>query len=89
MGIKQLAERAKSQLAEVTGLKPLTITGVFKDEQGWHILLDMLEMSRIPPATDMLGEYEVLLGDDGDMLKFDRKRTRLRGEPMEEEEVRV
>lgn len=84
MDIKELAERAKSQLAEVTGLKPITVTGTFKDEQGWHITLDMLEMARIPPATDVLGDYDVLMDEDGNMLKFERTRTRLRGEPLEE-----
>ena len=83
MDIKELAERAKSQLAEVTGLKPVTVTRTFKDEQGWHITLDMLEMARIPPATDVLGDYDVLVGEDGNMLKFERRRTRLRGEPLE------
>jgi len=86
MNMKELAERAKSQLAEVTGLKPVTVTGTFKDEQGWHIELDMLEMPRIPPATDLLGDYDVLVDEDGNMMKFERKRTRLRGEPMEKEE---
>ena len=83
MDMKELAERAKNQLAEVTGLKPVTVTGTFKDEQGWHITLDMLEMVRIPPATDVLGDYDVLMDEDGNMLKFERKRTRLRGEPLE------
>jgi len=86
MEIKKLVEQAKSQLAEVTGLKPITVTGTFKDEQGWHVALDMLEMSRIPPATDVLGDYDVLVDEDGNMMKFERKRTRLRGEPMEKEE---
>ena len=86
MNMKELAERAKSQLAEVTGLKPVTVTGTFKDEQGWHIELDMLEMPRIPPATDLLGDYDVLVDEDGNIMKFERKRTRLRGEPMEKEE---
>jgi len=86
MDMKELAERAKSQLAEVTGLKPVTVTGTYKDEQGWHVAVDMLEMSRIPTATDVLGDYEVLTDENGNMLKFERKRTRLRGEPMEKEE---
>ena len=84
MDMKELAERAKTQLAEITGLKPITVTGASRDEQGWHIALDMLEMSRIPNSTDVLGDYEVLLDDNGNMLKFERKQTRLRGEPMEE-----
>jgi hypothetical protein len=86
MNMIELAERAKSQLAEVTGLKPETVSGAFKDEQGWHIELDMLEMSRIPTATDILGNYEMIVDKNGNMLKFERKRTRLRGEPMEKEE---
>jgi hypothetical protein len=86
MNMTELAERAKSQLAEVTGLKPETVSGAFKDEQGWHIELDMLEMSRIPPATDVLGDYDVLVDEGGNMMKFERKRTRLRGEPIEKEE---
>ena len=88
MDMKELAERAKNQLAEVTGLKPVTVTGTFKDQQGWHITLDMLEMGRIPPATDLLGDYDVLMDEDGNMLKFERTRTRLRGEPLEKGESR-
>ena len=78
-------ERAKSQLADVTGLKPETVARAFRDDRGWHVGVEMLEMSRIPTATDLLGDYEVLLAEDGSMLRFDRRRTRLRGEPMEEE----
>ena len=83
MDMKELAERAKGHLAEVTGLKPVTVTGTFKDEHGWHVAIDMLEMSRIPPATDVLGDYDVLVDEDGNMVKFERRRTRLRGEPVE------
>ena len=86
MDMRELAERAKSQLAELTGLKPITVTRAFKDEHGWHVDLDMLEISRIPTTTDVLGDYGVLLDDNGNMLRFGRKRTRLRGEPMEKEE---
>lgn len=83
MEIKKLAERTKNQLAEITGLKPVTVTGTLKDDEGWHITVDMLEMSRIPTATDILGEYDVLVDENGDVLKFERKRTRLRSEPVE------
>ena len=86
MNIKDVLEQAKSQLSEATGLKPITIAEIFKDERGWHVFLDMLEMSRIPTATDVLGEYEVILDSDGKMLSFDRKRTRLRGQIVERDE---
>ena len=86
MDIKELAERARSQLVDITGLKPLSVTGTSRDEEGWHIMLEMLEMSRIPSSSDVLGDYEVVLDERGGMLRFERKRTRLRGEPTEAEE---
>ena len=85
MNIKELLEQAKSQLSEVTGLKPITISEVFKNERGWHVSLDMLELSRIPSATDILGEYEVVLDNEGNLLSFERKRTRIRCQAAERE----
>ncbi|MDO8674087.1 MAG: gas vesicle protein GvpO [Dehalococcoidia bacterium] len=85
MDIKGLVKRAKTELSELTGLKPVTVTGASKDDKGWHITLDMLVMTRIPPATDILADYDVLLDDDGNMIKFERKRIRLRGDPLENE----
>ena len=82
--IGALVARARQQLAETTGLKPVGITRVFQDDQGWHVGVELLELARIPTATDVLGAYEVLLTADGSMVRFERKRTRLRGEPLEE-----
>ncbi|MBI2855333.1 MAG: gas vesicle protein [Chloroflexi bacterium] len=85
----ELLERAKKQLADVTGLRPEGIVRAFKDNGGWRVGVEMLEMSRIPPATDMLGDYEVLLAEDGSMVRFERRKTRLRGEPVDEEETEM
>lgn len=87
MELRKILEKAKSELAAVTGLKAESVVQAFKDEQGWHVRVQMLELSRIPPATDVLGDYEAVLGDDGAMLRFERKRTRLRAEPTEEQRV--
>lgn len=85
MGLVELTDQAKEQLARVTGLNPVLVSGVFKDEQGWHVFVDMLEMKRIPDSTDVLGSYEVLMSDDGTMMNFRRKRSHMRGELLEEE----
>jgi hypothetical protein len=87
MDMKNIIRQTKKQLTDTTGLKAEGVTQAFRDEQGWHVRVNVLEMSRIPPATDVLGDYEILLDDEGSMLKFERKRTRLRGDLMEEESV--
>ena len=75
----------RAELAEITGLKAESVTRVVKANGGWRVGLEMLEMPRIPNATDVLGDYEVVLGGDGAIREFVRKRTRLRGEPVESE----
>ena len=85
-GMMNLAERAKEQLAEVTGFSPVAAVGGFKDEEGWHISVDVLEMARLPESTDIIGTYEVVLDPEGNMVKFEKKRSRLRGESYEMEE---
>ena len=87
MEMTDVLERAKKQLASSTGLKPEGAIRAFKADEGWHVGVEMLEMTRIPTSTDVLGDYDVLLAEDGSMLRFQRKRTRLRGEPMEEDEM--
>lgn len=82
----KLAERAKEQLAEVTGFTPIGATGGFRDEEGWHISVEMLEMTRIPNSSDLIGTYDILLDQDSNMLRFNKKGARLRGEPYEEEQ---
>ncbi len=86
MKIAELAERAKQQLAQVTGFKPVAVVGSYKDEEGWHISVDMLEMVRLPECTDVISTYVAVLDENGELLKFTKKRARLRGEPYEEAE---
>jgi hypothetical protein len=78
-----LAEQAKQQLAQVTGFSPVAAVGGFKDEEGWHITVDMLEMARLPESTDIIGTYAVTLDAEGNMVKFEKKQSRLRGESYE------
>ncbi len=82
----ELAKRARQQLSDVTGFQPVAVVGSYKDAEGWHITVDMLEMARLPESTDILGTYAVSLDEEGNMLKFEKKRARLRGESYEEEE---
>lgn len=85
MEMTDILAQAKKQLADFTGLRPVAVTRVCKDDGGWCVEVEMLEMSRIPSATDVLGDYEAHLAEDGSMLRFERKRTRLRAESVEEE----
>lgn len=79
MSMRDMVEAATRQVTEVTGLKAATVIAAFHDEQGYHVVLELVEMARVPSAQDMLGEYEVLLDNSGSIVKMERRRSRLRG----------
>jgi len=86
MEIEHLVEQAKRQLSDLTGLKPVAVTSISREDGSWHLRLELLEMARIPPAADLLGEYDVSLDQEGRLQRFERRRSRLRGEPVAAEE---
>jgi len=81
----EIAQRAKEQLAELTGLEPGTVSALRKDEEGWHVNVDLIELKRIPEASDVLATYEALLDDEGNLIRYQRTRRYFRGQVTEEE----
>ena len=80
----EIAERAKQQLAELTGLTPGTVSAMSHDEEGWHVAVDMIELRKVPDSTDVLAVYEALLSDGGELLSYERVRRYRRDQITEE-----
>jgi hypothetical protein len=85
MNTPEIALRAKEHLTLLTGLQADTVSSLIRDEQGWHVTADLIELKRIPESTDMLGTYEVLLDDLGNLISYERTRRYLRNQISEEE----
>ncbi len=81
----QVVDRAKTQLSELIERKPSGVLAISKDEEGWHISLEMLERKAIPDHMDLLATYDVLLDEEGNIVKFGRGSLRTRGEPTKYE----
>lgn len=84
MRAAKIAERAKEELAHLTGLDVDTISALEKNEEVWHVTVSLVELKRIPEASDLLGSYEILLDDEGELVSYRRTRRYCRGEVMEE-----
>jgi len=81
----EIAQRAKEQLTELTGLKVDTVSGFDRQDKGWHVTVELIEMKRIPEGSDMLATYEGMLDDEGKLLSYQRIRRYLRQQTMEQE----
>jgi hypothetical protein len=69
----QLADRARQELAEITGLEPEGVTSLERSEDGmWKVTVELLELERVPPTDDVLGGYEAHLDENGDLIGYER-----------------
>lgn len=84
MKANEVIKRAEKELTNLTKLKTSGVTGVFKDERGWHVTVEMVEKRSIPEAMDILGSYEAILDEEGELLSYERKKLRKRGDTKEE-----
>jgi len=83
MTLNQVAMRAMDQLSQLTGYRPVAVVGSAREEQGWRVTVDLLELSRIPASSDVLGVYQALVDEEGNLLEFQRKMTHNRGDILE------
>lgn len=74
-----IAEAAVRQLAELTTKQIEGVTALEKSDDGWIVQVEVLELSRIPSTTDVLGSYEVMLDSSGDLEGYRRVRRFVRG----------
>lgn len=75
----ELARTAVRTLAQLTGRRPESVLGLSKQEDGWQILVEVVELQRVPSSTDLLGCYAVSLDQDGEVVGYERQRRYQRG----------
>lgn len=81
----ELARAALTTVEELTGHRSEAATGLEWDGESWRVTVEVLEMSRIPSTTDVLGSYEVRLDGQGTLRGYKRLRRFNRGEARDEQ----
>ena len=79
-----VAKYAKAELEAITGLDADHVSSVMNKPDGWHVTVDLVELRRIPAATDVLAAYEAVLGPTGVLLSYRRARRYFRDQMIEE-----
>ncbi len=80
MNADELTKKAHEEFARLSKLPVNAVIGLSKKEEGWVVSLEALERKAIPDTMDVLGLYEVRLDSEGNLLGFERKKLRKRGE---------
>jgi hypothetical protein len=75
----RVAQLAREQLAEITGRVPDAVTGLSRRDDKWEVTVEMVELERIPPTTNIMATYDAELDLEGHLLSYERTRRYQRG----------
>lgn len=79
-GLEHVAHTACQSLERLIGHRTEGVSAVRRsDDDGWCVVVDVLEVARIPDTTSLLASYEVQLDRSGELLEYRRVRRYRRG----------
>ena len=81
----KLIRLAREQAHELTGRPVEGVLGMRRDEDGgFEVLVEIVELRRVPATTDVLGSYLLTLDDSGELVEYRRTRRYHRNQVEEE-----
>ena len=66
------AAMAQEQLEQLTGRSVESVSGLARRGDGWVVTLELVELERVPPTTDILASYRVELNQEGELMAYER-----------------
>lgn len=80
----EAVKRARHHVRGLTGKEAEGVVGLERGDDGWTVLVDVVELRRVPNTTDVLATYEVSLDEDGELAACHRLHRYVRGSAQED-----
>jgi hypothetical protein len=84
LSAREAVERVREEFPALLGRPVEAVLGVQRDEEGWEVTVQVVELARIPNSTDVLGAYRVALDGDGELAGYGRRRRYTRSQADED-----
>ncbi|MER5960310.1 gas vesicle protein [Streptomyces sp. NPDC056121] len=78
-GPEYAAGAACRSLQRLIGHTTEGVSAVRRNDDGWCVVVDVLELPRIPDTTSLLASYEVQVDQEGELMEYRRVRRYRRG----------
>ncbi len=70
---REVIARVRRDLPQLLGKPIESVLGLERGEgDGWNVMVQVVELSRIPHSTDVLGAYAVEVDKDGELVGWRR-----------------
>jgi hypothetical protein len=78
--LRRIGRVALEELEQLVGCPAEGVTSIRRNDTGWVVVVEVLEVGRVPETTDVLASYEVHVDQDGDVTEYYRRRRYLRAQ---------
>ena len=72
--LTEVVRRALAQFTALSGFEPESVSGVKRVDDGWSLLVDVVEVDRVPSTMSVLASYRVDTDVRGDLISYERLR---------------
>ena len=72
--LKDLVASAVSEFVELNGQPADRVSGVRRTDAGWSLLVDVVDVERIPATTSVLSTYRLDADEEGRLCGYERIR---------------
>ncbi|MGN6606395.1 MAG: gas vesicle protein GvpO [Jatrophihabitans sp.] len=72
--LRKLVGHAVGEFCELTGQPADRVSGVRRTDDGWSLLVDVVDVERVPATTSVLSTYRVDADADGAVIGYERIR---------------
>lgn len=73
-GLRSLVQRAVAQFIELNGTQPEQVSGLRSSEDGWSVLVEVVDVERVPSTTSVLSTYRIDVDTKGNLVGYERIR---------------
>ena len=78
--LRRIGESVLEELADLVGCPTEGVTAVHRNDSGWVVTVEVLELERVPETTDVMATYDVQVDEDGEIVEYSRRRRYLRAQ---------
>ena len=82
VAMPQLIQKAREQLAELTGLELGSTLSASREDNLWKVQVEVVEKKSLPDSQDILATYELTMDEDAKVVDFARIGMRKRIDVM-------
>jgi hypothetical protein len=72
--VRQVVRTALVQFAELSGQEPDRVSGIRPADDGWSLLVDVVDLERVPATTSVMSTYRVDVDENGELTGYERIR---------------